>query len=163
MTNFEQAFAKLMEHEGGYVNNPKDPGGETNFGITKTVARAEGYTGNMKNMPIDFAKQIYRKKYWNPKFDEIPFSLAFQLFDVAVNSGQDRAVQWLNIILKLPPNSKFDDKTKQIILNSDISKLVLLFNAHRLEYLTELRTWKTFGKGWTRRIISNLRLAANEK
>jgi lysozyme family protein len=152
-----------MEHEGGYVNNPKDPGGETNFGITKTTARAEGYMGSMKNMTLDTAKQIYRKKYWNPIFDEIPFALAFQLFDVAVNSGQQRAVQWLQTILDQPPTTKITDDTKQIILNSDISKLVLLFNAHRLEYLTNLKIWDTFGKGWTRRIISNLRLAANEK
>jgi lysozyme family protein len=66
------------------------------------------------------------------------------------------------MILGQPESTKFDDNTKHIILNSDISKLVLLFNAHRLEYLTNLKSWDTFGKGWSRRIVSNLRLAANE-
>ena len=59
MSNFDKAFDLLIGNEGGYVNNPADPGGETNCGITRAVAVDNGYTGNMKSMPKETAKQIY--------------------------------------------------------------------------------------------------------
>ena len=65
MNSFDRAFDLLIGNEGGYVNNPKDPGGETNWGITKTVAVANGYTGDMRTMPKETAKCIYKKMYWN--------------------------------------------------------------------------------------------------
>ena len=54
--NFDQAFRNMIGHEGGYVNDPRDPGGETNHGVTKRVAVANGYTGSMKDLPLDTAK-----------------------------------------------------------------------------------------------------------
>ena len=61
---FDQVFDRTIGHEGGYVNNPKDPGGETNWGITIKTARENGYIGSMRYMKRDQAKEIYRKAYW---------------------------------------------------------------------------------------------------
>ena len=57
---FDEVFERTIGHEGGYVNNPKDPGGETNWGITIKTARENGYTGSMKSMSRLQAKEIYR-------------------------------------------------------------------------------------------------------
>jgi len=65
MSDFDKAFDLLIGNEGGYVNNPSDPGGETNWGITRAVAVDNGYTGSIKLMPKETAKGIYKKMYWD--------------------------------------------------------------------------------------------------
>lgn len=89
----------LINREGGYVNDPNDAGGETNFGITVTDARAHGYHGEMKDMPRVFAQSLYLHDYWQaPKFDQINTlfpALAEKLFDIGVNMGPDRGVRYL--------------------------------------------------------------------
>ena len=95
--NFDSAFAQLHTFEGGYVNNPADPGGATRFGISEAVARANGYQGDMVELPIEFAKDVYRRKYWEPlQLDAIPDELRYPLFDAAVNSGLEQSVKWLD-------------------------------------------------------------------
>ncbi|WP_283202086.1 glycosyl hydrolase 108 family protein, partial [Acinetobacter baumannii] len=70
--NIEQYLEELIKREGGYVNNPADRGGATKFGITEAVARASGYKGNMKDLPLDVAKAIYKKQYWTAtRFDQV--------------------------------------------------------------------------------------------
>lgn len=89
----------LITREGGYVNDPADPGGETNFGITEAVARANGYHGSMKDMPRVFAQSVYLKKYWqDPGFDKISVifpALADKMFDIGVNRGPGVAVRYV--------------------------------------------------------------------
>lgn len=95
---------EVIRIEGGYVNDPDDKGGETNFGITASVARANGYAGPMKDMPVSFAKQIYRQRYvTEPKFDQvlaIDNRIGMELIDTGVNMGTHRAAEfiqrWLN-------------------------------------------------------------------
>lgn len=95
----DQMIADLIAREGGYVNNPADPGGETNFGVTVGVARAFGYTGSMKDMPQGIAESIYRKKYFtDPGFDRIHLvsvALAEEMFDTGVNMGVNVPGPWL--------------------------------------------------------------------
>lgn len=62
MTNFDKAIERVVKHEGGYVNHPKDPGGETNWGITRNTATAVGYKGSMRNMTSEQAIAIYRAR-----------------------------------------------------------------------------------------------------
>ncbi len=87
----EQLLDELIAREGGYVNNPADTGGETNFGITVAVARANGYTGPMRALPREDAEAIYRRMYWlRPQFDRIAAvapAIAAELFDTGVNMG----------------------------------------------------------------------------
>lgn len=93
----------LLSKEGGYVNNPADPGGETIWGVTARVARANGYTGQMRNMAREQAKAIYRSQYWiKPGFADVATvneSVAEELFDTGVNMGVGKATEFLQIAL----------------------------------------------------------------
>lgn len=158
--NFDQAFVELLGHEGGYSNNPADPGGETNWGITVAVARENGYIGAMKDLDQSVAKAIYAKKYWLPAFDQLPYPVAFQVFDAAVNSGVGQAVRWLQRAVGAADDGKLGPVTLQAAQAVDPLKLVLLFNAERLMFMTNLSTWGSFGKGWARRVANNLKKGA---
>ncbi len=160
MSNFDRAFADLLGHEGGYSDNPSDPGGETNWGVTVAVARENGFVGAMKDMDQSVAKTIYAKKYWQPAFDELPYSVAFQVFDAAVNSGQGQAVRWLQRAVGAADDGRLGPATLKAVQAADPTKLVLLFNAERLLFMTNLSTWSSFGKGWARRVANNMRKGA---
>jgi len=94
----------VIKAEQGYVNDPADRGGETNYGITVAVARANGYTGNMRDMPLALARRIYLQRYVNePKFDRviaIDGRIGAELVDTGVNMGPHRSAEflqrWLN-------------------------------------------------------------------
>jgi lysozyme family protein len=95
----DRAIDALIVVEGGYVNHPNDRGGETNFGITEAVARQNGYTGKMKDLPRGVAKDIYVRRYWTlPGFDkiaEISEPVAAELLDTGVNMGPSWATMFL--------------------------------------------------------------------
>lgn len=95
----EQLLDELIQREGGYVNNAADRGGATMFGITEGVARANGYQGDMRQLPRDTAKSIYRRIYWErPHFDAVAARaprLAEKLFDTGVNMGPTVAATFL--------------------------------------------------------------------
>lgn len=90
--NFEQCLALVLRSEGGFVNNPKDPGGMTNLGVTK--ATYESYVGRsvdadeMKGLTPDTVAPLYKKMYWDKvRGDDMPAGVDYALFDLAVNSG----------------------------------------------------------------------------
>ena len=93
--NFEQAFQQVVLTEGGYSNDPVDKGGETKYGITKAVALAHGYKGEMKDLPLEKAKEVYRQSYWLTTPAESMPEVAYRIFDIAVNCGVSRANTWL--------------------------------------------------------------------
>ena len=82
MSVFDAIFERLMKHEGGYVNHPNDPGGETMYGVTKRVAQAHGYFGDMRKLPKSTAKAITEKSYYKAvKGDQLDRLIAWQLTD----------------------------------------------------------------------------------
>lgn len=97
--DIEAALDALIGREGGYVNHPSDKGGETNWGITEAVARASGYGGAMRDLQRDFAKEIYRRKYWiKPGFSAVATlspAVAGEMFDTGVNMGPSVPSAWL--------------------------------------------------------------------
>lgn len=99
MTDIHQLIDELIDREGGYVNDPHDSGGETNFGITVKTARDHGYTGPMRSMPRSTAERIYRTIYWErPSFDVVSETyprVAAELFDTGVNMGPGVASRFL--------------------------------------------------------------------
>ena len=98
--DFDKAVEVILESEGGYVNHPKDPGGETRYGITKRVAMNYGYIGDMKVLPINTAADIYKKLYWDAcKCDELPWPLSLYVFDAAVNQGVGAATKMLQSVV----------------------------------------------------------------
>ena len=151
--NFDDAFTKLLGHEGGYVNHPSDPGGETNWGITVAVARANGYAGTMKDMPVDVAKKIYRARYWDEVAAEsLPPAVRYVVFDAAVNSGVKQAIRWLQRAVFTEADGVIGTKTLMAVNAADPQALRAQFLAQRLRFMTDLPTWTAFGMGWARRI-----------
>lgn len=129
------------------------------WGITVAVARANGYSGPMRDMPQEVAKDIYRRKYWRPWMDTLPYSVAFQVFDASVNSGERQTAKWLQRAAGVKDDGVVGPVTLEAVGKADPMKMAALFCAERLEFLTALPTWSTFGKGWARRIAGNLRKA----
>ena len=94
--NFDHCLEIILHHEGGYVNHPKDPGGETNLGVTKRVYEEHGGTKDMKDLTFEDVAPIYKKSYWDRvKGDELPAGLDLCVFDFGVNAGTGRAAKYL--------------------------------------------------------------------
>jgi len=160
VSTFNDAFAALMGNEGGYSNNPADPGGETMWGVTKRVAVAHGYTGAMRDLPLDVARSIAKAEYWDPsQCDAMPYEVAFQVFDAAYNGGLP--ARWLQLAAGVPADGRIGPQTLAAVNATDPDKLVLRFDAYRLKYLANLTAWPTFGRGWANRIANNLLRAAS--
>lgn len=154
---FDEAFQRLLGHEGGFVDHPADPGGATNWGITQRVAREHGYTGDMRELPVAEAKRVARRAYWDAvSADAMPPALRFDLFDAAYNSGPAQAVKWLQRAVYATPDGVLGPKTLMALQAYSGAAMVARFNGHRLNMLTDLATWSEFGKGWTRRAAANL-------
>lgn len=157
--NFDQAFDMLLDpdHEGGYSNNSADPGGETMYGITARVARRNNYTGPMKDLPRDLAKRIARKEYWEAAHvDELPQEIRFDVFDTAYNSGPAQAIRFVQRAADIPADGAFGPTTRAAVYVPNPYQLLCRFNGQRLDFLNNLPTWPTFGKGWAQRIATNL-------
>lgn len=153
--NFDNAFTALLGNEGGYVNNPVDPGGETMWGITKRVAVANGYNGPMNLLPQAIAKAIAKKVYWDPySLDQLPYAIAFQVFDTAYNGG--RPVQWLQQAVGVPTDGIIGPATISAANGANVWEVVAKFNSCRLLYYTSLDTFATFGRGWVNRVAYNI-------
>jgi len=152
---FDEAFDKLIGHEGGYVNHPDDPGGETKFGITK---RTYPHL-NIAALTLEQARVIYLRDFWKKAgCDSLPGGLAFDVFDTAVNSGVSRAASLLQEALGVIVDGKVGPATRAAIAaEKDKSALRARFNGERLQFMTDLDTWRSFGKGWARRIAENLK------
>lgn len=155
MNSFDDAFDALMGNEGKFVDNPKDPGGATMWGVTERVARAYGYAGPMSELPRDTAKAIAKGLYWDPlKCDEYDPRVAFQIFDANYNGGHP--VIWMQGSTGAHVDGLIGPETIAAVKAADPHKFILRWNSLRLSYYTSLKTWPTFGKGWANRIANNL-------
>jgi lysozyme family protein len=151
--NFESAVNKLLGLEGGYSDHAADNGGKTMYGITEEVARRVGYRGDMRELPLDLAKQIYKRDYWDAvKADELPAAVRYVVFDAAVNSGVGQSAKWLQRACGVVDDGVIGPKTLAAAngLNSEALRGKLL--AQRLRFMASLTDWPAFGRGWSRRI-----------
>ena len=159
--NFSQIFNRLIFHEGGYVNDPRDPGGETNWGITKRTAQANGYQGSMRAMTREQAYKIYYSAFWlRYQCDKMPEAVAYQFFDAAVNHGLGNASRMLQRAVGVVDDGVIGNMTIAAIKKMAISDVIMRLNAERLEFYCKLSTFTTFGKGWVRRVAGNLKYGA---
>ena len=155
--NFEQCLALVLRHEGGYVNNPKDPGGMTNLGVTKKVW--EEYVGHtvdeaaMRALGPQDVAPLYKKNYWDKiKGDQLPAGVDYACFDLAVNSGVGRAAKILQKAVGVSADGVIGPATLDAAASSDVRNLATEICDLRLAFLQSLPTFDTFGKGWTRRV-----------
>jgi len=150
--NFEDFIWHTLELEGGYVNHPKDPGGETKYGICK---RQYPHL-NIKDITKQDAIDIYKRDYWDKaRCDEFPVPLAFCLFDFSVNSGHPRAIRGLQAVSRTKVDGIIGTKTLEAVAkfySEDPLDAIKTYQAHRLTFLKKLRTWNTFGRGWKNRV-----------
>ena len=157
---FDDAFERLLGHEGTFSDHPSDPGGRTMYGITERVARAHGYQGDMRDLPLETAKNIARAAYWDEvSADLLPAEVRFDVFDAAYNSSPGQSAKWLQRAAGVDADGAIGQVTLAAAQSVDGGILLARFNGHRLQFLTDLPTWGTFGKGWARRIAGNLKSA----
>jgi lysozyme family protein len=150
---FEEAFEKLIGHEGGYVFHPKDPGGETKYGISKRSYPNE----DIKNLTLDRAQELAFRDYWlAASCPSVPAALRFDLFDMAYNSGPSRAIKTLQEAVGAEADGILGQETLYALNEHGEEAARRRFNAHRLLFMTDLHNWPAFGKGWTRRVAQNL-------
>lgn len=112
MSGFDEAYEQLDAKEGGYVNDPRDSGGETNHGLTARVARANGYMGRMQDMTREEAKPIFRSQYWDQlrldEVDRVSSALAAKMFPTGVLCGTARVAKWLQRTLNVLNRNETD-------------------------------------------------------
>lgn len=157
--NFQQAVDRCLGHEGGYVNDPNDPGGETNWGISK---RSYPHL-NIKELTRDEAIAIYRRDFWDSvRGDALPDGVAYQLFDFAINSGIAVAVRKLQRAVGAADDGRWGPHSQRLADATSETDMIMRLVAERLDYMTSLRNWPNHGKGWTRRMAQNLRYGAQD-
>lgn len=159
MSTFEDFIGRVLGHEGGYVNDSRDPGGETKFGIAK-----RSYPGvDIKGLTRDAAVEIYRRDFWNRvQGDKLPRPFVFQALDAAVNHGIENSVRWMQRAARVAADGVIGPITLAAVLRADVADLVLKFNAERLRFYADLTTFDAFGRGWVRRVAGNLDFAAED-
>jgi len=151
--NFDQAFRKLLGVEGGFSNHPADPGGQTRYGISESVARAAGYRGDMRDLPVSLAQEIYRREYWDAvRADELPPALRYAVFDAAVNSGVKQAAKWLQRAIGAADDGIVGPQTITMARAAQPDFVKRRMLAQRLTFMTNLPQWPQFSRGWARRI-----------
>lgn len=155
--NFELVMAEIFAHEGGYVDHKLDPGGATNLGITFAVLqkwRGKPITkADVKALTKKEATEIYRKNYWNPtKCDDLPAGLDLVMMDGSVNSGIGRGPKWVQSAVGVTVDGKVGSNTIKAISAASPKDAINKACDARLAFLRGLKTWGTFGKGWSRRV-----------
>lgn len=167
---FDISLKAVLAQEGGYVDNPLDPGGATNLGITrKTLAAWRKITpwtaldkSEVKALRVTEAAEIYKALYWDRcEGDALPAGLDLMLFDFAVNSGPDRAIRSLQGLLKVRADGIVGSVTLAAIAarSSKIAELIDALANARLGFLQQLTSFVTFGSGWKKRVAA-IRTAA---
>lgn len=156
---FEDAIARVLGHEGKYSNNPADPGGETNWGISK-----RSYPDvDIKSLTREKAIEIYRRDFWDRVHaDELFDGVAYQALDFSVNSGIETAVRYLQRALGVADDGHWGPVTKAAAAAMSESDQIMRLIAERQDFQTRLSTWATFGRGWARRNAQNLRYGAED-
>ncbi len=156
MQNFPDCIAHVLAAEGGLVNNPKDPGGVTKFGISQRSYPAL----DIRALSLDEAKAIYQRDYWDKVQGEaLPAGLDLLLLDHAVNAGPARAVRLLQHLVGVPEDGLMGPVTLAEVAIADPQDLIARFSELRLDFYRDLPTWRHFGAGWSRRVHRTRRAA----
>jgi lysozyme family protein len=164
--NLENCVKLTFGDEGGYVNNPNDPGGPTKYGITlKTLAayRRQSVTaGDVKALSLAEAAAILDSQYWRKVWgDELPRGVDYAMFDFAVNSGPAQAVKIAQRICGVDRDGSMGAITLAAIERAPTKNFLDEYMTARLEFMRGLSTWSHFGKGWSSR-VAHVRVIASQ-
>lgn len=151
--NFEIALHALLKHEGGFVNDPRDPGGMTNLGVTKRVW--EEFVGRdvdeseMRALTPKAVAPLYKKRYWDSVHgDDLPSGVDLCVFDCAVNSGPGQSARFLQRAVGVDPDGSIGPRTLVAVQAADPHDIIDKFTMIREAFLKGLPTFVHFGKGW---------------
>jgi lysozyme family protein len=158
--NFESSLIHVLNHEGGYVDHPNDPGGATNRGITLKVFRSfygqQLGKADLRQITEREAGAIYKANYWDKcQCDKLPPGVDYAVFDQAVNSGPARSIRWLQSASGAQGNEidgVLGPATFANVKSMDSPELIQGMCAARLKFLKALKHWKDFGRGWKKRV-----------
>ena len=164
---FLQCVKRLLDvNEGCYSNRKDDLGGETKYGITKSTAKANGYSGDMLKLTQKQAIAIYKNGFWDKsKLNEIKSpKIAFLVFDANVNHGLNSSGKILQRAINRTSNKSevvvdgiIGAKTIAAVNGADENVLIFNLTAERLRFFTSIKkTWEANGKGWINRVSNNL-------
>jgi len=155
--NWDACFAMVIKHEGGFVDHPRDPGGMTNLGVTRSAW--QGYLNRdvteaeMRALTPEVVKPFYKSLYWDRiKADSLPSGVDYAAYDLAVNSGPHRAAQYLQQIAGVTVDGMIGPKSLEAIKACDAKETADAICDMRLDFLKKLSTFGTFGRGWTDRV-----------
>ena len=156
---FLTAVNRVLGHEGGYTTGQNDPGGETNWGISK-----RSYPNvRIKELTRNQAISIYYRDFWlRSGCEQFEDGVGYQLLDSAINSGISQSIRFLQRAAGVADDGMLGPVSKNAITSMKEANLIMLFNAERLEFMTKLKNWPNHGKGWARRIAQNLRYGAQD-
>ena len=157
MKNFDQCLKIVLQFEGGYVDDPNDPGGETNLGVTKNVwkewVNRPVEIGEMRQLTPELVAPLYRVKYWDAiKADDLPSGLDLCAFDCAVNQGVNRSIKFLEQSVNDDLSGVMDDDLIEKINSLVPILLIDDFTLKREMHYKMLPTFNIYGKGWMKRL-----------
>lgn len=157
-TGFARAMPRVLQHEGGKVDDPQDPGGRTNQGVTQAVytayrARIGAPARDVFLMDATERDAIYKDQYWRAvRGDDLPAGLDYVAFDGAVNSGPSRSAKWLQQALGVEADGHIGVITLAAAQACDVPEIIDRICDIRMAFLKRLKHWPRFGRGWTSRV-----------
>jgi lysozyme family protein len=162
--NFEKSLALVLQHEGGYVNHPSDPGGRTNLGVTQRVW--EEYVGHpvdeatMRSLTKELVAPLYKKEYWDAVHgDKLPCGADYLAFDFAVNAGSFRCVKTIQRALNITADGVIGPVTIKAIQDANAEDFIEKFSDVKKSFYLGLANYPTFGKGWLNRVAEGKKAA----
>lgn len=149
MSAFTTAFEIVVGHEGGFVDDPKDPGGRTKFGISQRAYPREDIAG----LTLERARELYLRDYWQKAgCDLMDPGLALVCFDAAVNNGVGQAARWLQSALGVTVDGVIGPATRAALAKANAEQVLTDMHAARIYMMAGLPTWARFGRGWSKRL-----------
>ena len=148
--NFNEAIEYVLKYEGGYINHKDDPGGETNFGISKKAYP----TLDIKNLTKAKAKAIYKRDYWlASKSEMLPHEIRLLVLDSCVNHGVTQGIKFLQRSVGADQDGVFGPMTLAKVKSTPVILILDNYAKARMDFFTKLKTWATFGRGWAKRTL----------
>lgn len=157
--NFAQSLKRVLAREGGWADHPKDPGGATMKGVTiatfRRYVKANATKADLRSITDEQIATVYRRHYWDAVAGaELPDGVDYAVFDFAVNSGPSRAAKYLQAVLGVVQDGRVGPATLAAARARLGAGIINQLCDDRIAFLQRLPTWKTFGKGWTKRVAS---------
>jgi len=155
--NWDRCFVLLLQSEGGYSDDPKDPGGRTNLGVTQSVWESwVGRASNekeMRNLVSADVEPLYKRKYWDAcRCDDLPTGLDYVVFDFAVNAGVGRSIKTLQSCVDATVDGQLGKMTLDAVFKFSPDVTIFRFSDEKVKYYESLPTFPTFGNGWLDRV-----------